>query len=164
MMTYGSTFKISVEPCKPIMGVVREAGSGCTVTMMATTARSAAEAAASIGCMVAQIAKSIVFRAASGRAVLVIASGANRVDETKVSAATGEQLGKADAGFVRDRTGYAIGGVAPIGHPPGVRIFLDADLANYDALWAAAGHPHAVFRVTLAELERLTHGTVIAVT
>jgi prolyl-tRNA editing enzyme YbaK/EbsC (Cys-tRNA(Pro) deacylase) len=146
-----------------VQDLLREAGSECTVAMMATTARSAAEAAAAIGCTVAQIAKSLVFRAASGRAVLVIASGVNRVDETKLAAATGEKLGKADADFVRDRTGYAIGGVAPVGHPPGVRIFIDADLANYDSLWAAAGHPHAVFRVTPAELERLTGGTVIAV-
>jgi prolyl-tRNA editing enzyme YbaK/EbsC (Cys-tRNA(Pro) deacylase) len=146
-----------------VQDLLREAGSDCTVTIMVTTARSAAEAAAAIGCTVAQIAKSLVFRAASGRAVLVIASGANRVDETKIAAAIGEKLGKADADFVRDRTGYAIGGVAPVGHPPGVRIFIDADLANYDALWAAAGHPHAVFRVTLAELERLTGGTIIAV-
>jgi len=147
-----------------VQDLLREAGSDCTVTLMATTARSAAEAAASIGCEVAQIAKSVVSRAAGGGAVLVIASGANRVDETKIAAAIGDKLGKADAGFVRDRTGYAIGGVAPIGHPPGVRVFLDADLANYDSLWAAAGHPHAVFRVTPGELERLTHGTVIAVT
>jgi prolyl-tRNA editing enzyme YbaK/EbsC (Cys-tRNA(Pro) deacylase) len=146
-----------------VQDLLREAGSECTVAMMATTARSAVEAAAAIGCTVAQIAKSLVFRAASGRAVLVIASGVNRVDDTKLAAAIGEKLVKADADFVRDRTGYAIGGVAPVGHPPGVRIFIDADLANYDSLWAAAGHPHAVFRVTPAELERLTGGTVIAV-
>jgi prolyl-tRNA editing enzyme YbaK/EbsC (Cys-tRNA(Pro) deacylase) len=146
-----------------VQDLLREAGSECTVAMMATTARSAVEAAAAIGCTVAQIAKSLVFRAASGRAVLVIASGVNRVDDTKLAAAIGEKLVKADADFVRDRAGYAIGGVAPVGHPPGVRIFIDADLANYDSLWAAAGHPHAVFRVTPAELERLTGGTVIAV-
>src|SRR5260370_16646780 len=92
--------------------------------MMGTTGGSAAEAAAAIGCTVAQIAKSLVFRAASGRAVLVIASGANRVDETKIAAAIGEKLGKADADFVRDRTGYAIAGVAPLRHPPGARPFL----------------------------------------
>jgi prolyl-tRNA editing enzyme YbaK/EbsC (Cys-tRNA(Pro) deacylase) len=95
--------------------------------------------------------------------VLVIASGTNRVDERKVAAALGEKIGKADADFVRDRTGYAIGGVAPVGHPPGIRIFIDADLAKYDAIWAAAGHPHAVFRLTPDELARLTKGTVIAV-
>ena len=147
-----------------VQALLREAGSDCTVMMMATTARSAAEAAAAIGCGVAQIAKSLVFRSAGGRAVLVIASGTNRVDERKVAAALGEKIGKADADFVRDRTGYAIGGVAPVGHPPGVRIFVDADLAKYDAIWAAAGHPHAVFRLTPDELTRLTGGTVIAVT
>jgi prolyl-tRNA editing enzyme YbaK/EbsC (Cys-tRNA(Pro) deacylase) len=146
-----------------VQALLREAGSECMVTMLAATARSAAEAAASIGCTVAQIAKSLVFRSAGGRAVLVIASGTNRVDERKVAAALGENIGKADADFVRDHTGYAIGGVAPIGHPPGVRIFIDADLANYDSIWAAAGHPHAVFRLTPAELVRLTKGTIIAV-
>ena len=147
-----------------VQALLRDAGSDCTVVMLAATARSAAEAAASIGCAVAQIAKSLVFRSAGGRAVLVIASGTNRVDEGKIAAALGEKIGKADAAFVRDRTGYAIGGVAPIGHPPGVRIFIDADLAKYDAIWAAGGHPHAVFRLTAAELARLTKGTVIAIT
>jgi prolyl-tRNA editing enzyme YbaK/EbsC (Cys-tRNA(Pro) deacylase) len=146
-----------------VQALLRDAGSDCTVEMMATTARSSAEAAAAIGCTVAQIAKSLVFRSAGGRAVLVIASGTNRVDEQKVAAALGENIGKANADFVRDRTGYAIGGVAPVGHPPGIRIFIDADLAKYDAIWAAAGHPHAVFRLTPDELLRLTHGTVIAV-
>jgi prolyl-tRNA editing enzyme YbaK/EbsC (Cys-tRNA(Pro) deacylase) len=146
-----------------VQALLRQGGSDCTVVMMAATARSAAEAAAAIGCTVAQIAKSLVFRSASGRAVLVIASGTNRVDESKVAAALGEKIGKADAEFVRDRTGYAIGGVAPLGHPPGIRIFIDADLAKCDPIWAAAGHPHAVFRLTAAELARLTRGTVIAV-
>jgi prolyl-tRNA editing enzyme YbaK/EbsC (Cys-tRNA(Pro) deacylase) len=146
-----------------VQSLLRKAGSACAVEMMATTARSAAEAATAIGCTVAQIAKSLVFRSAGGRAVLVIASGANRVDERKVAAALGEKIGKADADFVRDRTGYAIGGVAPVGHPPGVRIFIDADLAKCDAIWAAAGHPHAVFRLTADELLRLTKGRIIAV-
>jgi prolyl-tRNA editing enzyme YbaK/EbsC (Cys-tRNA(Pro) deacylase) len=93
--------------------------------------------------------------------VLVIASGVNRVDEAKIAAALGEPIGKADASFVRDTTGYAIGGVAPIGHAMPPRIFIDRDLRQHEILWAAAGHPHAVFPVTPAELERLTHGTVI---
>ncbi len=111
----------------------------------------------------AQIAKSLVFRAKSGKPVLVIASGVNRVDEKKVAAALGEPIGKADADFVRERTGYAIGGVAPVGHEGGVRIFIDADLGKHETIWAAAGHPHAVFPLTPAELQRLTQGTVIAV-
>jgi prolyl-tRNA editing enzyme YbaK/EbsC (Cys-tRNA(Pro) deacylase) len=147
-----------------VQALLRESGSDCTVTLLAATARSAADAAAAIGCTVAQIAKSLVFRSAGGRAVLVIASGTNRVDEGKIAAVLGEKIGKADADFVRDRTGYAIGGVAPVGHPPGIRIFIDADLAKYAAIWAAAGHPHAVFRLTADELVRLTKGTVIPIT
>ena len=143
-----------------VQDLLREAGSECTVAMMATTARSAAEAAAAIGCTVAQIAKSLVFRAASGRAVLVIASGVNRVDETKLAAAIGEKLGKADADFVRDRTGYAIGGVAPVGHPAPIRTLVDTWLLKHDVIWAAGGHPHAVFPTTFDELVRITGGTV----
>jgi prolyl-tRNA editing enzyme YbaK/EbsC (Cys-tRNA(Pro) deacylase) len=146
-----------------VQETLRQAGSPCEVVMLATTARSAAEAATSVGCTVGQIAKSLVFRAKSGRAVLVVASGASRVDEAKVAAALGEAIGKATADFVRDRTGYAIGGVAPVGHDGSVRIFLDADLQRFDEIWAAAGHPHAVFRLTFGELQRLTQGTVIAV-
>jgi prolyl-tRNA editing enzyme YbaK/EbsC (Cys-tRNA(Pro) deacylase) len=143
---------------------LRAAGSSCTVEMMATTARTSAEAAAAIGCTVAQIAKSLVFRAkSSGRAVLVIASGTNRVDEKKIAAALGEPIGKADADFVRERTGYVIGGVSPVGHDGSVRIFVDEDLRRFDAIWAAGGHPHAVFRLTFDELVRLTAGAVIAI-
>jgi prolyl-tRNA editing enzyme YbaK/EbsC (Cys-tRNA(Pro) deacylase) len=142
---------------------LRAIGSPCIVQMLPQTARSAADAASAIGCEVAQIAKSLVFRAKSGKAVLVIASGANRVDEAKLAAALGESIGKADAGFVRERTGYAIGGVAPVGHDGSVRIFIDEDLRGCPAIWAAAGHPHAVFPLDFAELERLTKGTVIAV-
>ena len=125
------------------------------------TARTSADAAAAIGCTVAQIAKSLVFKSRSGKPVLVIASGANRVDESKIATALGEPIGKADASFVRDTTGYAIGGVAPIGHAMPPRIFIDQDLRQHGVIWAAAGHPHAVFPSTAAELERLTQGAVI---
>jgi prolyl-tRNA editing enzyme YbaK/EbsC (Cys-tRNA(Pro) deacylase) len=138
------------------------AGSATEVVELAATARSSADAAAAIGCAVAQIAKSLVFRAASGVPVLVIASGANRVDEAKVAGALGEKIGKADAAFVRDKTGFAIGGVPPIAHDVRPRVFLDEDLAALDPIWAAAGHPHAVFRTSFAELCRLTQGRVIA--
>src|SRR5260370_17170215 len=109
--------------------------------MMGTTGGSAAEAAAAIGCTVAQIAKSLVFRAASGRAVLVIASGANRVDETKIAAAIGEKLGKADADFVRDRTGYAIGGAPPARPPPGRPTLIHSDPAHHRPLSAPPPPP-----------------------
>jgi prolyl-tRNA editing enzyme YbaK/EbsC (Cys-tRNA(Pro) deacylase) len=143
--------------------LLRDVGSAAEVVQLAASARSAADAAAAIGCSVAQIAKSLVFKAASGGPVLVVASGVGRVDEAKVAAALGEPIRKADADYVRDRTGYAIGGVAPIGHQVKPRVMLDAELAALDPIWAAAGHPHAVFRTSFGELERLTLGTVITV-
>lgn len=126
--------------------------------------RTSADAAAAIGCQVAQIAKSLVFRAKSGnRPVLVIASGSNRVDEKKLAAALNDGIGRADADFVRAATGFAIGGVAPVGHTGPVTVFIDEDLRQYGEIWAAAGSPNAVFRLTPAELERITGGRVIAV-
>jgi prolyl-tRNA editing enzyme YbaK/EbsC (Cys-tRNA(Pro) deacylase) len=111
---------------------------------------------------VAQIAKSIVFRAArTDRPVLVIASGANRVDEARVGAALGEALAKTDADFVRRTTGFAIGGVPPLGHAGAVEIFIDEDLMAHEAIWAAAGTPRALFRLTPDELRRMTGGRVI---
>lgn len=145
-----------------VRAALAAAGSSAEVVELAATARTSADAAAAIGCTVAQIAKSLVFRAASGRPVLVIASGANRVDEAKVAAALGEAIGKADAAFVREKTGFAIGGVPPIAHDVPPHVFLDEDLAALEPIWAAAGHPHAVFRTSFAELCRLTRGRVIA--
>ena len=146
-----------------VQELLRAAGSEARVRQLPVTARTAADAAAAIGCTVAQIAKSLVFKTGSGKPVLVIASGVNRVDEAKIAAALGEPIGKADAGFVRDSTGYAIGGVAPIGHDTPPRIFIDRDLRQHATLWAAAGHPHAVFPQSPAELERLTRGAVIEI-
>ena len=126
--------------------------------------RTSADAAAAIGCQVAQIAKSVIFRAKGGnQPVLVIASGINRIDEKKLEAALGDRIGRADADFVRAGTGFAIGGVAPVGHTGPVRIFIDQDLDQYAEIWAAAGSPNAVFRLTPADLRRVTGGTVIAV-
>ena len=126
--------------------------------------RSAAEAAAAIGCGVAQIAKSLIFRAlGSDRPVLVIASGANRVDEAKVSAVIGEEIGRADAAFVREKTGYSIGGVPPVGHDTQPLILLDEDLLRLEEIWAAAGTPNAVFRLTPDNLVALTEGQVAEV-
>ncbi|MEL7185361.1 MAG: YbaK/EbsC family protein [Pseudomonadota bacterium] len=123
--------------------------------------RTAADAAAAIGCTVAQIAKSMIFRAEkSGRSVLVVASGPVRVSESKVSALLGESIGRADANFVRENTGFAIGGVPPIGHAVAPVVFIDATLQTFDSLWAAAGTPNAVFQLTPAQLTSLTGGTV----
>lgn len=118
--------------------------------------RTCADAAAAIGCSVAQIAKSVVLRAKhSDRPVVVIASGANRVCERKVAELIGEPVGRADADFVRAKTGFAIGGVAPVGHAGPVCLLVDRDLLAIDPLWAAAGTPSTVFRVSAAALGAL---------
>ena len=128
------------------------------------TTRTSAEAAAAIGCTVAQIAKSLVFRAVgSNRAVLVIASGANRVDEKRVAAALGDRIAKADAAFVRDKTGFSIGGVAPVGHTETPLTLIDEDLLQHAEIWAAAGTPNSVFRLTPQALIAMTGGRVIAI-
>jgi len=136
----------------------------CQVVELPASTRSAQEAARAIGCQVAQIAKSLIFRGTeTGRPLLVIASGANRVDEAAVGRVFGELIAKADADFVRQRTGFAIGGVPPVGHTEPLPTLIDADLLAYAEIWAAAGTPHAVFRLTPADLLRVTGGRVVAV-
>lgn len=125
--------------------------------------RSAAEAAAAIGCQVAQIAKSLVFKTkGSGKAVLVIASGVNRVDEKKVAGYLGEPIERADADLVRQKTGFAIGGVPPVGHSEKLETFIDEDLLQHEAIWAAAGTPNAVFQLTPADLVKATGGRIVS--
>jgi prolyl-tRNA editing enzyme YbaK/EbsC (Cys-tRNA(Pro) deacylase) len=136
------------------------AGHPDTITEFPATTRSAADAATAIGCAVAQIAKSIVFRAGD-RAALVIASGANRVDPAKVEAALGVRLKRADADWVRDRTGFAIGGVSPLGHLSPPLLVFDRDLLALHPIWAAAGSPHHVFSTEAETLARIT-GAVVA--
>lgn len=148
-----------------VQAALAEMGFSNRVVVMPGTTRTAAEAAAACGCTIAQIAKSIVFRAkTSGRPVLVITSGGNRVGEKAVAAELGEKIGRADADFVRAGTGFAIGGVAPIGQSGAVEIFIDRDLMAFDEIWAAAGTPFAVFKLTPDELVTMTGGRVIAVT
>jgi prolyl-tRNA editing enzyme YbaK/EbsC (Cys-tRNA(Pro) deacylase) len=142
---------------------LRAAGHPGAIRLLPDACRTAAEAAAAIGCAVDQIAKSIIFRAASGQAVLVVTSGGNRVVEQTLVAALGQPLGKADAAFVRETTGFAIGGVAPVAHVQPPIVFIDRDLVRHGEIWAAAGHPHAVFPLGFDDLVRLTGGTVIAV-
>ncbi len=123
--------------------------------------RTSAEAAAAVGCAVEQIAKSLVFRAAeSGDAVLIIASGANRVDPVKAEALLGEAIGRADADFVREATGFAIGGVPPLGHDRPLVTLIDEDLLAFEEVWAAAGTPNAVFRLSPKDLGDLTGGRI----
>lgn len=133
------------------------------VEMPAST-HSAEDAATAIGCEVAQIAKSLVFRGqTSGDALLVIASGPNRVDEAKIAAIAGEPVEFPDAGFVRESTGFSIGGVPPFGHDHVLRTLIDEDLVAGSEIWAAAGTPRSVFRLSPADLVRLSGGRVVAI-
>jgi prolyl-tRNA editing enzyme YbaK/EbsC (Cys-tRNA(Pro) deacylase) len=147
-----------------VQQILAKQGLTTNVIEFAETTRTSAEAAAQIGCSVAEIAKSLVFRAKpSGRPVLVIASGVNRVSERSIEALIGEKIGKADADFVRDKTGYAIGGVAPVGHDSAMPTFIDEDLLKFEMIWAAAGTPFAVFCLTPVDLVRLTGGQVVKI-
>jgi prolyl-tRNA editing enzyme YbaK/EbsC (Cys-tRNA(Pro) deacylase) len=159
-----------VSPASPAPGTERvraalaAAGVDGQVVDLGRSARTAGEAATALGCRVDQIAKSLVFRlAGSGRALLVVTSGANRVDEGRVAALVGEPLEKADAGFVRAHTGFAIGGVAPVGHPSPLMTLIDEDLLAWKEIWAAAGHPNTVFRLSPSDLARITGGRATAV-
>lgn len=147
-----------------VQEALAERGVQSAIVYLERAARTSAEAAAAVGCRVDQIAKSLVFRGAtSGRPLLVIASGANRVDETRVASVVGEPLDKADADFVRAHTGFAIGGVAPLAHPAPLTTLIDEHLLKWDRIWAAAGHPHTVFPLTPSELVRITGGRVLGV-
>lgn len=148
------------ESARRVASLLQQLGHDRPVVLLPDTGKTSAEAAAGLGCQVAQIAKSIIFRRAADDApVLVVASGINRVDEAKVAARVGA-LAKADAKFVRAATGYAIGGVCPIGHVVPPVMLLDQDLFQYDSLWAAAGHPHAVFNLTPRQLAAMTGAPV----
>ena len=135
------------------------------VVEMPATTRTANDAAAAVGCEVGQIVKSLVFKkATSGNALLIAVSGSNRVNEPAVAALIGEPIGKADAEFVRQQTGFVIGGVPPVGHSQPIDILIDQDLFQYTEIWAAAGTPNAVFRLTPQELALMTHGKVVKIT
>lgn len=151
------------DSAKRVQQALKAIGFELRVVEMPDSTRTSVEAAQAVGCEVAQIAKSLVFKAASGRAVLVIASGMNRVNEKRVAAELGESLGKADADFVRQQTGFAIGGIPPVGHIQPLETFMDEDLLQFETIWAAAGTPHAVFQLTPTELQKMTGARVIGV-
>jgi prolyl-tRNA editing enzyme YbaK/EbsC (Cys-tRNA(Pro) deacylase) len=150
----------SVVRVKEVLGAF---GGDHRIVEFTEPARTAADAARLLGCRVEQIANSLIFRAGDA-AVLVMASGGRRVDPARVAEALGEPIGKADADFVRARTGFAIGGVAPVGHTaPPAAVLIDAELFAWPEIWAAAGHSHAVFRLTPDDLVRMTGGRVMVV-
>lgn len=147
-----------------VQEALKALGLPLQVVELPESTRSAAEAAAAIGCGVEQIAKSLVFKTRmTERPVLVIASGTNRVNEKRVGEMLGEPLEKADAGFVRQHTGFTIGGVPPVGHLERLDTFIDEDLMQYGEIWAAAGNPNAVFSLVPSDLERMTGGRVTSV-
>lgn len=147
-----------------VQAILDAIGLGHTVVEHEASTRTSEDAANAVGCSVAQIAKSLIFRArTSGTPVLVIASGVNRVDEKAVGALIGEKIERADPDFVRESTGFAIGGVPPLGHAVPPLVLIDADLMALDAVWAAAGTPNAVFRLTPDQLVGKTGGRVAAV-
>jgi len=149
---------------KKVQDALSALGLSLEVVELPASTRTAQEAAQAIGCGVAQIVKSLVFKGShSGRAILVLVSGSNRVDEARLSALAGEPVEKADADFVRQRTGFAIGGVPPLAHPEPLTTFIDEDLLAYPEIWAAAGTPRAVFRLERDDLERITQGTIARV-
>jgi prolyl-tRNA editing enzyme YbaK/EbsC (Cys-tRNA(Pro) deacylase) len=147
-----------------VQTALNQLGLSLQVVELPASTRTAQEAAEAIGVSVGQIVKSLIFKARrSGRAILVIASGQNRVNEKAIEALIQEPLGKADADFVRQQTGFVIGGVPPLAHTQALETFIDEDLLQYDEVWAAAGTPHAVFRLDPTDLPRMTGGQVMSI-
>ena len=147
-----------------IQDVLRALGFDLTVIEHAESTRTAQEAAERVGVTLGQIVKSLIFRGkTTGKPILVLTSGANRVDEKRIKAYAGEKIERADADFVRDATGYAIGGVPPIAHAKPMETYLDEDLLQYDVIWAAAGTPKAVFELTPDDLQKMTQGKVVGI-
>ena len=140
-------------------------GFSIEVVELSDSTRTAKEAAQAIGTRVEQIVKSLIFKGQhTDKPILVVASGTNRVNEKRLSELVGEPIGKADADFVRQHTGFAVGGVPPTGHIQPIATYIDEDLLRYEEIWAAAGTPHAVFRLTPADLQKMTAGSVVTIT
>lgn len=136
-------------------------GISSEIKELSESTRTSAEAAKAIGCDVSQIAKSILFKTKTGKPILVIASGSNRINEKRIEEEIGERIEKAAADFVKDKTGFAIGGVPPFGHIEKIKEFIDKDLIKYDKIWAAAGTPHSVFSLTPEQLIKITKAMTI---
>ena len=160
----GAELKVLPEGVQRVADVLQAQGHPHTPVMLDDAARTAQQAADALGVAVGQIAKSIIFRRKSDDvAVLVVMSGDRRVDEKKVEALVcpdGRRLGRADAAFVKSRTGFSIGGVSPLAHATASVTLIDASLFRFDEIWAAAGHPHAVFQLSPWQLQDLTGAPV----
>ena len=156
---------MSLSPtAQKVQDLLVQRGFNCQVIEHAESTRTAQEAADRAGCLLGQITKSLIFKGThSGKPILVLTSGANRVNEKLISTYAGEAIGRADAEFVREVTGYAIGGVPPLGHAQPMETYLDEDLLQYPTIWAAAGTPNAIFELTPGELREMTAGRVAKV-
>ncbi|HEY4386595.1 MAG TPA: YbaK/EbsC family protein [Ktedonobacteraceae bacterium] len=149
---------------RKVQEALQAGGFSSAVVELPDSTRTAKEAAQAIGCQVAQIVKSLIFRGKeSDSPLLVVASGSNRVNEQHLSDLAGEPIEKASAQFVRQHTGYAVGGVPPLAHNEPIRTFVDQDLLQYSEIWAAAGTPFAVFRLTPTELQTMTNGEIVSI-
>ena len=147
-----------------VQDALRALGFDLTVIEHTESTRTAQEAAERVGVTLGQIVKSLIFKGkVSGKPILVLTSGANRVNEKRIKEYAGEKIERADADFVREVTGYAIGGVPPIAHNQPMETYLDEDLLQYDVIWAAAGTPNAVFELAPADLQKMTEGRVAQV-
>lgn len=159
----GAQLQALPEGVQRVARFLLDAGHPHAPQMLDGAARTAQEAADQLGILVGQVAKSVVFKSkVDGRQVLVVAAGDRRVDEKKLAALAGK-LGRADAEFVKASTGFTIGGVSPVAHLQPPLTFIDASLARFESLWAAAGHPHAVFPLSLEQLQQLTGAPVVEV-
>lgn len=148
---------------KKVQQTLKSLGFSDEIVVFPDSTRTAIEAAQAVGCSIGQIVKSLVFRGAqSHKPVLALVSGANRVNEKRLGLLLGEEIEKADADFVRQHTGFAVGGVPPVGHVERLATFIDRDLLQYDEIWASAGSPHTVFRLTPGDLQRMAGGEVVA--
>lgn len=144
-----------------VQAAIQERGFTCEVIELPGSTRTALEAAEAVGCELGQIVKSLVFSTSKSREpILVLVSGSNRVNENRLAELTGETNEKANGDFVREMTGFAIGGVPPLGHNRPIRTYIDEDLLVYNEIWAAAGTPHALFRLKPAELVSMTGGEI----
>jgi prolyl-tRNA editing enzyme YbaK/EbsC (Cys-tRNA(Pro) deacylase) len=147
-----------------VQDALRAAGIGSQVVELSVAARTSQQAADALGVEVGQIAKSLIFRSESGRAVLVIAAGDRRVDEARIAQLLGEPIGRAAPEFVREHSGFAIGGVAPLAHARPMASYVDASLRRFDVVWAAGGTPHCVFPIRPKDLIRISAGTEMWIT
>lgn len=147
-----------------VQDILAKKGLTCKVIELSASTRTADEAAEAVGCEVAQIVKSLVFRTkGNNKPILILVSGINRVNEKTIESQIGDKILKADADFARAETGFAIGGIPPIGHKKIIDTFIDEDLLKFKEIWAAAGTPNAVFNLESKDLESLTTGKIISV-